>query len=198
MLVLENGTKVSANGLSYEGPSLSWNNGVRLLDARLDVFSTNGESTRSILRRDVYPNHCHVNFPNTTHRVRLLFDGGVSLDGVRPLTPDRIDLFRVVDDSNRSIPVLGLADLGHASSPDPSNAAERSAYAVDMDNYVDLCLDLSGGQTPSRVHVICGESTQISLPKGLKASPIFFPTAPPTCAPQSVAVRVIGDGCWAC
>lgn len=33
-------------------------------------------------------------FPKTTHRVRLLFDGGVTLDGVKPITPDRTDLVR--------------------------------------------------------------------------------------------------------
>ena len=35
----------------------------------------------------VFPNHCRVMFPSTTHRVRLLFDGGVSLDGARCPSP---------------------------------------------------------------------------------------------------------------
>ena len=33
-------------------------------------------------------------FPKTTHRAQLLFDGGITLDGVKPITPDRTDLVR--------------------------------------------------------------------------------------------------------
>ena len=40
-------------------------------------------------------------FPKTTHRVRLLFDGGVTLDGVKPITPDRTDLVRAATPRQR-------------------------------------------------------------------------------------------------
>eukprot|EP00940_MAST-03C_sp_MAST-3C-sp2_P002289 g2289.t1 len=127
MLVLENGTKVSAEGLSYSGSSLVWENGATLLDARLETFTTKGETTSNLARAKVYPNHCHVNFPSATHRIRLLWDGGVSLDGANPITPDRVDLFNIRDEQGVLLPnesILGLADLGSESIP--SSAADRS------------------------------------------------------------------------
>eukprot|EP00939_MAST-03C_sp_MAST-3C-sp1_P003359 g3359.t1 len=170
MLIAANGSKISADGLRYSGPSLVWENGVRLLDARLEPFSTKGETTRSFTRSKAYPNHCHVNFPTSTHRIRLLFDGGVSVDGVNPLTPTRVDLFDVRDVSGAILPessVLGLADLG---GPPPSDS-DASAYAVDMDNYLDICLNLGDNDPkPASVDVICGDDTQISMPKGLRAA----------------------------
>ena len=225
MLILENGTKVSAEGLSYAGPSLVWENGATLLDARLETFTTKGETTRSLLRAKAYPNHCHVNFPSATHRIRMLWDGGVSLDGANPITPDRVDLFNIRDDQGVLLPnesILGLADLGSESIP--SSAADRSAYAVDMvrararslsrfvyrkidghllhlrtslpiaqtprqDHYLDICLHLGDeSPRPASVDVICGDDTQISMPKGLKASAIYAPRTPPRCAPHTVVV----------
>ena len=38
MLLRPDGTKVSAEGLEYDGPSLVWENGAVLLDARLEVY----------------------------------------------------------------------------------------------------------------------------------------------------------------
>lgn len=188
MLIAANGSKISADGLRYSGPSLVWENGVRLLDARLEPFSTKGETTRSFTRSKAYPNHCHVNFPTSTHRIRLLFDGGVSVDGVNPLTPTRVDLFDVRDVSGAILPessVLGLADLG---GPPPSDS-DASAYAVDMDNYLDICLNLGDNDPkPASVDVICGDDTQISMPKGLRASPFFAPRQDPRCTPHSVTL----------
>ena len=99
MLLRPDGTKVSAEGLEYDGPSLVWENGAVLLEARLEVFSTEGETLRGggIRNHAQFPNHCRVNFPETTHRIRMLWDGGISNDGKRELTPDRTDLFRFVD-----------------------------------------------------------------------------------------------------
>eukprot|EP01046_Picozoa_sp_COSAG06_P061342 COSAG06_NODE_13413_length_1259_cov_1.687931_1_plen_192_part_00 len=128
----------------------------------------------------VYPNHCHVLFPKTTHRLRLLFDGGVTIDGHRPITPDRTDLFQLLDSRGVSLPsgvVLGLADLGTA--PAPVEQCEKDTWAHDNDNYVDICLDMSSYTVPpAQVHVLCGEATQISAPKGVR-----YP-----CTPQTVAV----------
>lgn len=169
-----------------------WENGVELLDARLEKFSTAGELLMAPIRqRQSFPNHCRVNFPSTTHRLRLLWDGGVSLDGRRPITPDRTDLFRVKSAAGIALPaeaVLGLADLGR--QPAPSARHDRDVYAQDGDNYLDICLGLSTAvPLPAVVEVVCDSpETQISMPKGLNRSPVYAPRAPPLCKPHAVNV----------
>lgn len=179
MLVAPNGSKVSAQGLSYRGPAMQYSNGVFLLTAEYEAFTTEGE-TMARIAGGVYPNHCHVLFPKTTHRLRLLFDGGVTLDGHRPITPDRTDLFQLLDSHGVSLPsgvILGLADLGTA--PAPVKQCEKDTWAHDHDNYLDVCLDMSWYKLPpASVLVICGTETQISAPKG-----DHYP-----CKPHTVAV----------
>ena len=192
MLLRPDGTKVSAEGLEYDGPSLVWENGAMLLDARLEVLSTKGETLRGGINQPQFPNHCQVNFPETTHRIRMLWDGGISNDGNRELTPDRTDLFRIVDATGAELPassVLGLADLG--SEPAPRGDAERDAYVADGDNYLDVCLALAdGAEKPAEVTVVCGPTTQISMPKGLRrASNGLAPRADPKCTRHAVAVK---------
>lgn len=193
MLVQPNGSKVSAEGLTYKGPALSWENGATLLDARLEAFSTAGETTHGVpvLQTGQFPNHCRVNFPSTTHRIRMLWDGGVSNDGRRSFNPDQTDLFRLRDGGGAELPaasVLGLADLGNA--PAGSSAAERDGYKQDGDNYLDVCLRLGANDAkPTAVDVLCGEGTQIAMPKGLKkASNGLAPLSAPRCAPHTVSV----------
>jgi len=170
MLVAPNGTKVSARGLTYSGPSLDVDNGPFLLTVHLEHFTTVGEVLRNpLIGNKVYPNHCQVNFPQTTHRLRLLFNGGVTLDGLRAATPDRTDLFVVADAAGQPLPtdsVLGLADLGHTM---PETQCEKDAYATDGDNYVDICLSM-GADTPmpASVHVRCTEDAMLVNPKGLR------------------------------
>mmetsp|Transcript_40706 Transcript_40706/g.72850 ORF Transcript_40706/g.72850 Transcript_40706/m.72850 type:complete len:426 (-) Transcript_40706:266-1543(-) len=193
MLLRPDGTKVSAEGLEYDGPSLAWENGVVLLDARLEALSTEGETLSGGIRnQQTFPNHCRVNFPETTHRIRTLWDGGISLDGNRELTPERTDLFRIVDAAGAELPassVLGLADLG--SEPAPQGDAERDAYVADGDNYLDVCLALGDGAAkPAEVTVVCGPTTQIAMPKGLKrASNGLAPRADMECKRHTVAVK---------
>jgi hypothetical protein len=120
----------------------------------------------------------------------MLWVGGVTLDGRRPITPDRTDLFVLTDASGGTLPaasVLGLADLGNAAAP--SAAADRDSYAHDGDNYLDICLDLSSAPPPAAVDVVCGPGTQISMPKGLKPSPHHAPTKAPLCKPHTVAIH---------
>ena len=63
--------------------------------------------------------------------------------------------------------VLGLADLGTA--PAPVKQCEKDTWAHDHDNYLDVCLDMSWYKLPpAQVHVLCGEATQISAPKGVR------------------------------
>merc|ERR1712070_164179 len=166
MLIAPNGTKVSAKGLTYSGPSLDVSNGPFLLTVHLEPFTTDGETLRGI--GNFYPNHCQMNFPSTTHRLRLLFDGGVTLDGLRAIMPDRTDMFVVADASGQTLPadaVLGLADLGNANTPEAQ--CEKDAYAHDMDNYVDICLNLGAdAPIPASVHVRCTEDAMLVNPKG--------------------------------
>ena len=195
MLLLPNGSKVSAEGMTYSGDSLVWENGAQLLDARLEPFSTSGETLKDPLfppqLRGRFPNHCQVNFPTTTHRLRLLWNGGITHDGSHSLTPDNTDFFRVKDASGAALPaaaVLGLADLG--DKPAPADASARLDYKEDGDNYLDICLDLGkGAPQPAAVDVICDEQHQISMPKGLKqARNGLVPRADPTCTAHTVAV----------
>ena len=162
-----------------------------LRDARLEAFSTAGETLSGIIPPAVYPNHCHVNFPAATHRVRMLWDGGVTLDGRRPITPDRVDLFALTDATGKPLPaaaVLGLADLGNRAAP--SSRYERDGYRHDTDNFLDVCLDLTASVAPPAVvQVLCsGPDKQISMPKGLRASPVHAPRRPPLCKPHAVNV----------
>ena len=81
-------------------------------------------------------------------RIRLLFNGGVSLDGLLPITPDRLDLVQVLDaegnillsDDDDTEIVLGLADLGPA--PAPHTQCEKDNWVTDGDNYLDICLNI--------------------------------------------------------
>ena len=63
-----------------------------------------------------FPNHCKHLFPSATHRVQLLFSGGVTLDGVHAFWPSMPNPPVVaLDGALQPLPaasVLGLADLG--------------------------------------------------------------------------------------
>mmetsp|Transcript_40581 Transcript_40581/g.107550 ORF Transcript_40581/g.107550 Transcript_40581/m.107550 type:complete len:349 (-) Transcript_40581:85-1131(-) len=182
LLIKPDGSKVSAKGLAYSGPSLDVDGGPLLLTAKYEVFSTSGETLRNnLLGPKVFPNHCQHLFPDTTHRISLLFDGGVTLDGKRALTPDRTDIFQVSDVDGEPLPsgvVLGLADLGSTA---PQTQCEKDTYVHDQDNYVDICLKMSDTTPlPATVHLPCDENTIIVNPKGSR-----YP-----CAPQTVEVSL--------
>ena len=129
MLLRPDGTKVSAEGLEYSAR--------RSCGRTAPCCSTRGwKCSRLMARRCAaaasetmqFPNHCRVNFPETTHRIRMLWDGGISNDGNRELTPDRTDLFRIVDATGAELPtssVLGLADLGSEPAPRGRRRARR-------------------------------------------------------------------------
>merc|ERR1712224_805803 len=143
------------------------------MGVHLETFTTEGET----LRGGSYPNHCQVNFPQTTHRLRLLFNGGMTLDGLTALTPDRTDMFIVADANGQILPadaVLGLADLGNGATPEAQ--CEKDAYADDGDNYLDICLNLvADTPTPASVQVRCTADAMMVLPKGLQ-----YPCSPHT------------------
>merc|ERR1712083_203639 len=98
MLVRPDGSKVSAKGLTYSGRSLDVQEGVILLTATYKTFSTTGETLRNpLIGVKAFPNHCQHLFPETTHRIQLIFNGGVTLDGLHGITPDRVDLVELRD-----------------------------------------------------------------------------------------------------
>ena len=70
-----------------------------------------------------------------------------------------------------------------------------AAGGYDGDNYLDICLLVGvGDAVPASVDVICGEDTQISMPKGLKkASNGLAPRSAPRCAPHTVSVHARDD-----
>ena len=75
--------------------------------------------------------------------------------------------------------VLGLADLGATL---PEKQCEKDTYVTDGDNYLDVCLALvEADPAPSVVHLPCGQTTQITAPKGLVAP----------CVPQSINVTLV-------
>jgi hypothetical protein len=166
-----------------------------MLDARLEPFSTSGETLHAGIRdQGQFPNHCHVNYPETTHRVRTLWGGGVTLDGNRPITPDRTDLFNLTDAAGAVLSassVLGLADLGDSAAP--STKAGRDQMKQDGDNYLDVCLKSSGPAMRLRrpsVEVRCDTpDRQMSMPKGLKkAANGLAPRQAPLCQQHSVQI----------
>lgn len=177
MLIRPDGSSVSAQGLTYSGPDLDVNNGPVLLTADLEAFSADGELGAQ--NGAQYPNHCQVNFPSTTHRIRLLFNGGVTYDGLRSIVPDHTSLFELSTASGAMFPsqnYLGLADLG---STMPSTQCEKDTYVHDGDNYVDICLQMnSNTPPPTSIFMPCNSGNILVNPKG-SAYP---------CAAQTVAV----------
>jgi len=90
---------------------LEWTSGLVMLKAWGFAFTTEGEGVGPWYKE----NHCHVNFPETTHVVKVLFNGGVSLDGVHSILPTDTDFFTINKENGDeldSTKFLGLADLG--------------------------------------------------------------------------------------
>jgi len=57
-----------------------------MLKAWMYPFTTKGETAE---------NHCRVDFPSTTHVIKVMFNGGVSVDGLHPLIPSDVRFFSV-------------------------------------------------------------------------------------------------------
>lgn len=60
-----------------------------MLRAWLFEFSTLGEG-------EMFPNHCGIEFPATTHVIKILFNGGFTKNGIHPLVPSDTSLFTVM------------------------------------------------------------------------------------------------------
>jgi len=120
-------------GEEQYGHGLSYESGLVMLKAWLYPFSDVGETAE---------NHCKVDFPSTTHVIKVMFNGGVSTDGYHPLIPSDTRFFSIL--KARAVPLLwnkflGVADLG----TDDMWKTWPQLYETDGDNYIDLCLSLS-------------------------------------------------------
>ena len=161
---------VNAKGVVFESDIL-YSNGLYMVQANLQEFSTNGETTLG----GSYPNHCGVifgsrknvfsSYTGVTHRIQIVIAGGSSKDGVTGLTGDETNFFEILlsDGSslNNSSVYLGIADLG--GSVDDTT--------TDGDNFYDLCLNDADGEYVDRiasVHMPCSTSggTCLYPPKG--------------------------------
>ena len=61
-----------------------------------------------------FPNHCQQIYPSTTHRLRLVFNGGVSRGLEGPLKYDQNDFYLITDGAGNRLPsshILGLAEV---------------------------------------------------------------------------------------
>jgi len=146
-----------------------------LVQADLLEFSSDGEAAGP-LPRGVYPNHCqHLYGANVTHRVRLVANGGVFLDGIHSMPPNQTDLFQLLDDAQNNIvdPIVGLADLGNKAT------GSFGSYENDGDNFFDICLDASRGPIDKIV--------KVRMP--CSATKLYLPSGRTPCVDHSIGVR---------
>ena len=108
-----------------------------------------------------FPNHCQQIYPSTTHRLRLVFNGGVSRGLEGPLKYDQNDFYLITDGDGNRLPssnILGLADIGMGPDNDQH----------DNDNFIDICLNLSDSDISGvkQFAFVCDEKTKVFPPKG--------------------------------
>ncbi len=146
-----------------------------MVQAQISTFSDDGEAGAEPILPKVYPNHCGKLFPSVTHRLRIVLNGGGTLDGVHSVLPNATDLFEILDNTGAPVtaPVLGLADLG------AEQGSDSLTYKHDGDNYYDVCLDASRGSVDAiaTVRMPC-DAVKLVLPKGR-----------PACANHSIPVE---------
>lgn len=107
---------------------------------------------------DTENNFCQIDFPGSSHVIKVIFNGGMTSDGVRSLLPSDTDMFTLTnkDGQDVSSQLIGLADLG---TPDVAIGVDITPrfnlnigiekdlwkqypdeYKSDGDNYLDLCV----------------------------------------------------------
>lgn len=93
-----------------------------------------------------WANHCHVNFKDTTHVIKVLFSAPVSKNGVHPYLPSDTQMFTIKAKTGKTAfdkaKILGLADLGYAAPADIYKTFPQN-YVTDEDSYLDICLKLA-------------------------------------------------------
>ena len=177
----------NARGLSYSSQE-DFNyltSTVRLTSAKLWDATTNPEDFRPPtwpLPSSTYPNHCGSLYPATSHVLRATFSGGVTTDGITSIRPTNKNIFRLSSDLQTSLTYLGLADLGQTTGEE---LAAGEKYRQDGDNYLDICLDLSGQQDD-----LAGDITlEVLCDPALENSVLYPPKGKPHgCSPQKVTL----------
>lgn len=135
---------------------MSYESGLVMLKAWAYEFTELGEQDN---------NHCQLDFPLTTHVIKILFNAGMTKDGLRPLLPTDRDLFTVLKARGEvllSNKFLGLADLGNGDSyrelPD--------IYETDGDNYLDLCVRMLPGDNIENLLFVSIQERAVTPPRG--------------------------------
>jgi len=85
---------------------MAYDSGLVMLKAWMYPFTEKGETDL---------NHCRNDFPSTTHVIKIMFNGGMTIDGIHPLVPDDTRFFTVMKPRGETLlwnKFLGLADLG--------------------------------------------------------------------------------------
>ena len=176
---------VSAVGLSIESknPYVS-GNGPKILAAKLNVFSSLGESNPKWLNASYANSGSDLFGSSAQYRLRVYTSAGFSPDGITSILPTDFNKFFILvatDASNNavqitqsgvdySIPgygnikVLGIADTG------PVQSTYNMAYVEDHDNQYDIILS---GDAAAMARL-----ASIRMPSSGAYSPVFNPGGP--------------------
>jgi len=185
-LELGNGSRIDARGELYDNRTAVaraemryLNSTVRMVRAQAELFSTGGE-TKLGLPPGRYPNHCRQVFPSTTHVIKTIFNGGVTLDGVTSLQPSgavarSLFALRVGPQPLYASAVLGLADLGKETDAPPGDT-----YVQDGDNNLDVCLELD---TATAAALLRGEGSIAATCSAPLGTQLFPPKGRYPCVP---------------
>jgi hypothetical protein len=176
---------VSAVGLSIESknPYVS-GNGPRILAAKLNVFSSLGESNPKWLNSSYANSGSDLFGSSAQYRLRVYTSAGFSPDGISSILPTDFSKFFILaanDSSDQAvqitqtgvsylipgygnITVLGIADTG------PLQSTYNLAYVEDHDNQYDIILS---GDAAAIARL-----TTIRMPSSGAYSPVFNPGGP--------------------
>ena len=140
------------------GHSMSYESGLLMLQAWAYPFTEKGEGTQ-------IENHCRIDFPLTTHVIKVLFNGGFTKDGIHPLLPSDTSLFTVYLPRGKTLlwnRFIGLADLG----TDEMWKTWPEIYDTDGDNYLDLCLQLTESDNIEDIQTVGLQAEAVFPPRG--------------------------------
>eukprot|EP00928_Gymnodinium_smaydae_P094911 TRINITY_DN8058_c0_g1_i1.p1 TRINITY_DN8058_c0_g1~~TRINITY_DN8058_c0_g1_i1.p1 ORF type:complete len:470 (+),score=47.77 TRINITY_DN8058_c0_g1_i1:77-1486(+) len=168
--------------LSYDGNMRYADTGVQMIRARLfpvTLAASLDSVGVSLIDRQLGSSTCAVSFPQSTHSLQVLFNGGMTKDGVTRPALDEASLFYNVKLGTHQLndEVLGLAD---ATLPV---------------NYDEICLRLSDEQLKAAlqsnltIETPCSGSSALYGPKGLCSEASSACTAT-RCAPVTLKVEM--------
>ena len=205
------GGLVSATGLSVESrnPYVS-GNGPRILAAKLNVFSSLGESNPQWLTASYANSGSDLFGASAQYRLRVYTSAGFSPDGISSILPTDFARFFVLNamDSNGNVVritqagvdytiqgfgklrVLGIADTG------PLQASYDMAYVEDHDNQYDIILSGDGAAIARLVSIrmpSSGPYSPVYNPGGPGNSPATNPAGPFTVASSDQTVSITNN-----